>query len=56
MIKNKQTIKKLAMEIKSKLDMMAQLSKEDRKTDILYKIGCAMCDIQAIQGIIVADR
>lgn len=55
MIKNKQTIKQLAFEIKTKLDLMANLSKEDRKTDILYKIGCAMCSIQDIQGIIMAD-
>lgn len=38
-----------------KLDMLSELSKDDRKTDIPYLTGCARDSILKIQEILEAD-
>lgn len=52
MIKNKQFIKIMTMEILAKLDMIKELNKNNDDTDISSRIECAKDDMVVIQEIL----
>lgn len=55
MIKNKQFIKILTMDILAKLEMLKELNKTDVKSDIPYLIGQSKENMIVIQEILEAD-